>query len=480
MTVRVRFAPSPTGYIHIGGARTALYNYLYAQAHQGTFVLRIEDTDAQRSKREYEEAQLAELAWLGIDYHEGPGKEGKYGPYRQSERGELYQKKAQELLDQEKAYYCFCTEEELATKKEQAKLQGKPPHYDGKCRGLSNEEALSRLATGEPAVVRFKAPQRSYTLKDEVRGRIVFPENMVGDFVLMRSGGVPVYNFCCALDDMAMDITHVIRGEDHLSNTVRQLMIYEAFEKKPPHFAHVSLLVGKDRQKLSKRHGATSVFNYREKTYLPQAINNYLTLLGWSHPEEKDVFNVHELGEKFDARRFSKAPAVFDLEKFEWINGQHIRSLAPETIQKELQDKLPPEHLYFSQSDAWQKKAILFFQDQVHFFSQYDHKINEFFEVAPLDQEEVQEILSWDSTAKMFSFLQEELAKVEGFASEEDFTQWQTHLKKELAIKGKPLFMGMRFCLTGKKQGGELKEIIPLTPVAIIRERIKKLESYFA
>ncbi|MFN8370460.1 MAG: glutamate--tRNA ligase [Bacteriovoracaceae bacterium] len=340
MSVRVRFAPSPTGYLHIGGARTALYNYLFAKATGGTFVLRIEDTDEERSKREYEELQIDDLKWLGLDYDEGPGKEGDCGPYRQSERKLIYQKKAAELVEKKLAFHCFCTEEELEAKKAVAMAANLDPKYDGTCRHLSSEEIAAKKAKGLTSAIRFKAYEKSYTLHDHVRGDVVFPEGMVGDFIILRSDGGAVYNFCCVVDDTMMRITHVIRGEDHLSNTLRQLMIYEAFGAKLPEFAHVSLLVGADRQKLSKRHGATSLHFYREASYLPSAICNYLCLLGWSHPTEKDIFTLDEIGTLFDIKRFSKSPAVFDVTKFEFINGQHLRALPIDELGNRIKDSI--------------------------------------------------------------------------------------------------------------------------------------------
>ena len=257
MTVRVRFAPSPTGYLHIGGARTALYNYLYAKAVGGTFILRIEDTDLERSNSEYEKLQMDDLKWLGITHDEGPDKPNpKYAPYRQSERSDIYMKYAKELVAKNLAYYDFCTEEELEEMKAAATLAGRDPLYEGKWKDPAhNAEALLKLAAGEKAAIRFRAPKKAYTLNDKVKGSVTYPENMVGDFVIVRSNGLPVYNFCCVIDDHLMDITHVIRGEDHLNNTVRQLMIYEALGAKLPEFAHVSLLIGHDRQKLGSGKG---------------------------------------------------------------------------------------------------------------------------------------------------------------------------------------------------------------------------------
>ena len=313
MTVRTRFAPGPTGHLHIGGARTALYNYLYARQHQGKFILRIEDTDKERCKKEFEKSQIEDLKWLGIDYDEGPDK-GE-GLYRQSERLSIYQNFAQQLVEQNLAYYAFDSEEELQIMKERAMREKRPPHYQGPYKNMPYEEAMNMLASGKKGVIRFRTPQRNYTFHDKVRGRVVFKEGMVGDFILMRSSGMPVYNFCCMIDDWQMKITHVLRAEEHLSNTLRQLMLYEALKADPPQYAHLSLLVGEDRQKLSKRHGATSITAYRQQSYLPSTLINYLSLLGHSHPEGKDFFDKEELIKVFQLERLSKSPALFDPKK---------------------------------------------------------------------------------------------------------------------------------------------------------------------
>lgn len=475
MTVRVRFAPSPTGYLHIGGARTALYNYLYAKAVGGTFVLRVEDTDLERSSKEYEQAQLEDIKWLGLDYDEGPEKPGDYGPYRQSERTHIYKEYAQRLLDSGKAYYCFCSDEVLERKKEQAMQENRDPHYDGTCLSVSMEEAKKRLENGEKAVVRFKAPKKPYTLNDHVRGEVTFPENMVGDFVIMRSNGMPVYNFCCVVDDYLMKITHVIRGEDHLNNTLRQVMVYEGLEAPLPEFAHVSLLVGKDRQKLSKRHGATSVTMYKEESYLPNAMVNYLTLLGWSHPEEKEVFDLKELESVFTLKRFSKSPAVFDIEKFRYVNGQHLKNVSDKQICSELDSLLKDTH-YATQNSEWKTEFVSLFKEKVQFYSEYKLHLEDIYSTEYERSEALTEILGWESSPTILTYLKEVLSAVDSeYVTAEQFAAWQDHVKKELKIKGKPLFMGMRGILTGKNHGSDLKRLIPLTPVVILKKRLENL-----
>lgn len=477
MTVRVRFAPSPTGYLHVGGARTALYNFLYAKACGGTYILRVEDTDEARSTKEFEQLQIDELKWLGINHTEGPDVGGAYGPYRQSERTHIYNEYAQKLLKEKKAFYCFCSEEELEKKRKIAEDKGLDQHYDGTCRNISVEDAAKRLNAGEKAVIRFLAPQKDYTFNDHVRGEVHFPQGMIGDFVIIRSGGFPVYNFCCVIDDYLMKISHVIRAEEHLSNTLRQLMIYEALNAKAPDFAHVSLLIGKDRQKLSKRHGATSVNQYKNDGYIPSAMVNYLCQLGWSHPEEKDIFDLEEVANKFDLTRFNKAPAIFDLEKLNFVNGQHLKKLPIDVLVLESKKVLPKDHPFFSQDERWQVAALSFFKDHILFFKELEAKLNHvIFSETVIESNDVTDIFSWETTPKIAEYIESELNKTnEKFVTLETFDLWTNHLKNEFKIKGKPLFMGMRGVLTGEAHGPELKFTIPLTPAVTLKKRVKNI-----
>lgn len=479
MNVRVRFAPSPTGYLHIGGARTALYNYLYAKATGGTFILRIEDTDLERSNAEYEKLQIEDLKWLGILHDEGPDKPNpKYAPYRQSERAEIYQKYALQLIEQDKAYYDFCSEVELEAMKEKALRENRDPIYEGKWKEPAfKAEALARVKAGEKAAIRFRAPKKSYTLEDRVKGRVVYPEGMVGDFVIVRSNGLPVYNYCCVIDDMLMDITHVIRGEDHLNNTVRQLMIYEALNAKVPEFAHVSLLIGHDRQKLSKRHGATSVNLYRNDHYLPEALCNYLTLLGWSHPTEKDIFDKEELVPVFNLERFSAHAAMYDLEKLKWVNGQHIKKMASETLVK-LIDELSENDFFKKQTPEWKLASINLLKEKVDFITEIPKMIREMILMESLEMnDQLKEILGWETTPKIIDYISAEVSKLSSeFVTETQLNGWMDHVKKEMGVKGKPLFMGVRAALTGKDHGPDLKHLIPLTPVAVIKKRLNQLK----
>ncbi len=477
MTVRVRFAPSPTGYLHIGGARTALYNYLFAKATGGTFVLRVEDTDIERSSSEYEKLQIEDLQWLNLLHDEGPDKPNpKYAPYRQSERSHIYMEHALKLVEQGLAFYDFCTDEELEAAKEKAMAENRDPHYEGKWREPAfAAEAKARVAAGEKAAIRFRSPKKPYTLHDKVKGTVVFPENMVGDFVIVRSNGLPVYNFCCVVDDYLMDITHVIRGEDHLNNTVRQLMIYEALGAKLPEFAHVSLLIGADRQKLSKRHGATSVNLYRNDHYLPEAMLNYLCLLGWSHPEEKDVFTPEEIIPLFTLDRFSAHSAIYDLVKFKYINGQHLKMKDNAELIKMVEEFCEGASVDFfkAQSTEWKNKAIDITKPYSDFITDIPKNIQDMILDTGLESgEQADEIKTWESSVKVYQFIKEKVDNYSAdYISEADLNAWTDSLKKDLGIKGKPLFMGSRFALTGKAHGPDLKILIPLTPVTIIKNR---------
>jgi glutamyl-tRNA synthetase len=281
--VRVRFAPSPTGSLHIGGARTALFNWLFARHHGGTFLLRSEDTDLVRSTREAEAQVIADLAWLGLDWAEGPDVGGPYGPYRQSERIELYRKDAERLLHAGKAFYCYCTDEELEAHRKAQQKAGQAPHYAGTCRNLTEEERAARRAEGRGEAIRFRVPGTPITFVDRVRKEVTFPGDQVGDFVILRANGLPTYNFACVVDDAGMEITHVLRAEEHLSNTPRQIMLYEALGYAIPEFAHMSLILNSDRTKMSKRSGedATFVSDFKARGYLPEALINLLPLMGW-------------------------------------------------------------------------------------------------------------------------------------------------------------------------------------------------------
>jgi len=331
MSVRVRFAPSPTGFLHVGGARTALYNYLFARGQGGTFVLRIEDTDAARSTPESVEAIFDSMKWLGLAWDEGPGAGGNHGPYFQSERRESYGGHARALEAAGRAYPCFCTPDELVARREAQSARGEAPRYDGRCRGLDTAGRARQAAEGRAAALRFALPgPGEVAWEDVVRGRVAFQGEVLDDFVLLRSDGLPTYNFACVVDDHEMEITHVIRGDDHISNTPRQLLLYRAFGWEPPGFAHVPMILGDDGTRLSKRHGATSVAAYRDLGYLPEAMTNFLALLGWSLDGQREIFTLADLEEHFRLERVGANPAIFNTEKLDWVNAQHLRALGEE------------------------------------------------------------------------------------------------------------------------------------------------------
>ncbi len=326
-TVRVRFAPSPTGHLHVGGARTALFNWLYARKTGGVFVLRIEDTDAERSTRESYEAILDAMTWLGLDWDEGPERGGPFEPYVQSARRVIYQAEIERLLEAGHAYRCFCTPEELETLRREALEAGRAPRYDGRCRRLPDDEVAARVARGMAHVIRYRMPPGRTVFRDVVRGEFRFENDDLDDFVVRKSDGNPTYNFACVVDDARMEITHVIRGDDHLSNTPRQVQLYHALGYRVPRFVHLPMILGPDRARLSKRHGATSVQEFRRMGFLPDAMVNYLALLGWSLDGRTEFFTRRSLVEKFSLKRVSKNPAAFDMDKLRHINAEHFRRL---------------------------------------------------------------------------------------------------------------------------------------------------------
>ncbi|MGH2691355.1 MAG: glutamate--tRNA ligase [Actinomycetota bacterium] len=339
--VRVRYAPAPTGFLHVGGARTALYNWLFARHHGGAFVLRIEDTDRERSTDESVEALQDALRWLGIDWDEGPGVGGPYGPYRQTERLDLYREAAEKLLADGNAYRCWCTPEELDERRKAAVARGLPWRYDRRCLNLSDEEKSANESEGKPAALRFRQPGHDVVVPDVIRGEATFPAADLDDFIILRSSGFPTYLLAAAVDDWKMEMTHVIRGEDLHSSTPRQILLLEALgAPRIPEYAHVPLIVGPDRKPLSKRHGSVAVERFREEGFLPEAMVNYLALLGWSLDDHTTFFTRDELVKHFDLDRVSRNPAAFDREKLEWLNGHYIREMPTDRFAGLVQETL--------------------------------------------------------------------------------------------------------------------------------------------
>jgi glutamyl-tRNA synthetase len=445
--IRVRFAPSPTGHLHVGGARTAIFNWLFAKRNRGQLIIRVEDTDQARSTRESEAMVLEDLRWLGLDWDEGPDNGGPHAPYRQSERVDVYSAAAQQLLASGIAYRCFCSEEVLEAKRKQAEVEGRPPHYDLTCYRLSPQEISAKLTMWAPFALRFHVPDTDdgrgdVTINDLIRGEVTWRKESLGDFILVRSDGLPTYNFCVVVDDHDMEITHVIRAEEHLTNTHRQVLIYRAMEWSVPEFAHVSLILGPDRSKLSKRHGATSVSAYADEGFLPEAMVNYLTLLGWSAPDGREIFEPDYLFEHFALDRVNPAPAVFDRTKLEWMNGQYIHAMSAAELR-------PLVARFFDA--AWLEEGIDVVKTSVHLLTQFEPALRF-----------VVDYTTPQVDREFAAKLAEELRTNGTPIDEESYKAMVERLKSATGLKGKSLFMPLRLAITGMDHGPELVRAIPL------------------
>jgi len=465
--VRVRFAPSPTGNLHVGGARTALFNWLYARNLGGTFVLRVEDTDQARSTRESEDAMVRDLKWMGLDWDEGPDCGGPYGPYRQSEREAIYKQLALQLVADGHAYPCFCTDKELTVMKEELEAKKLPPKYMGKWSTASKEEVDAELAKGTPHTFRFRVPVgERVEIDDMIRGKVGWDTDTLGDFVLLRSSGLPVYNFCVAVDDATMGITHVLRAEEHLPNTLRQALVYDALNFPRPKFGHMSLILAPDRSKLSKRHGATSVGQFKDQGYLKQTMINYLSQLGWNDGTEQEIYDTTELIKLFGVDRINKSPAVFDTQKLNWMNGQHIR-LMPESDQIEMIGAaLVIAGLASDTASPYVKKAVALCANGIELVQDATKEVSAILEY-PLEANL--------ADAKMIKIFEDDFgdivdAVVAGFESGElvksietgQFKSFVNAVGKKLDRKGKRLFMPFRVALTGRMQGPEVGDVLSL------------------
>jgi nondiscriminating glutamyl-tRNA synthetase len=485
---RVRFAPSPTGLLHVGNARTALYNWLFARHNGGDFLLRIEDTDVERSEARYEAQLIEDLRWLGMDWSEGPEIGGPYAPYRQSERLAIYQQHTEQLLGEGKAYRCFCTAEELEQERQLALRDHRTQVYSGKCRSLTPAEAVARAAAGETYAVRLAVPEAPLRFHDIVRGDVEFLSDAVGDFILVRSSGIPVYNYVVTIDDALMHITHVIRGDDHISNTPRQVAIYQAFGWSLPQFAHLSTILGSDRERLSKRHGATSVATFREMGILPQALANYLALLGWgAEGGTREIFTREELIAEFKLERVTPSPAVFDWDKLHWLNRQAIKhSPLPELRALawpyfEALQLLPPQSSAANTIVTWFDRVLELFLPAVDQLQQLPEKAASLWGTAELTQEDAALLASEAAKRVVQAFTAKVLA--EGALTPQRFKELMNEVKAETGVKGKDLFHPVRIIMTGAHSGPEFDKLIPLledgsrldlpTHVLSVRERVE-------
>ena len=477
--VRVRYAPSPTGNLHIGNARTALFNYLFAKHYGGDFVLRIEDTDFKRNKEEGERSQLKYMDWLGLDYDEGIGKEKEFGPYRQSERIEIYQKYAEQLLAEDKAYKCYMTAEELEAEREEQVTNGLPPRYSGKHAHLTKEEQDQFEKEGRKPSIRIRVPQdRTYSFNDMVKGELSFEGKDFGDFVIVKNDGVATYNFAVAIDDHLMEISHVLRGDDHVSNTPKQLVVYEALGFKPPIFGHMTLIVNENKKKLSKRDETIIQFieQYDDLGYLPEALFNFITLLGWSPEGEQEIFTREEFVKIFDEKRLSKSPAFFDNNKLTWINNQYIKAQPLERIVNLALPFFVKEGVATQEevdnNRSWFEKLISLYQPQMSYGAEIVELTKQFFvEEIKFDEEEL-EILKQDTTVAVFEDFLEKLEVAGDFSSESIKTLIKT-IQKDTGVKGKNLFMPIRIASTGSMHGPELNTSLELLGRDRVVARVK-------
>jgi nondiscriminating glutamyl-tRNA synthetase len=453
-----------------------LFNYLYAKKHGGDFILRIEDTDLERSSRESEETIKDALKWIGIDWNEGIDAGGDYGPYRQTERLEIYNRYVDELLEKGFAYKCYCSPQELTDMREAQKSRSEMPRYDGSCRTLTKECEEAFVAEGRKPVIRFRVPEgQSIVIDDMVRGAVTFESDGIGDYVIVKSDGIPTYNFAVVIDDFTMKISHVVRGEEHLSNTPRQVMIYQALGLEQPKFAHVSLILGKDRSKMSKRHGSTSVINYVNAGFLPEGLVNFLVLLGWSPEGEEELFSMEELEQMFDLDRVAKNPAVFDLDKLNWINHQHIQKADEDRLTKlAIPYLVEAGYLKESETEASYEKIksiVAVVKTGLDHMSLIAEKAELFFASKPIEDEKAKETIDQDFIPGMLKQFVQALSEKDELTPEAVKKCFKETMKA-LDLKGKQVFMPVRIALTGVMSGPEMHELIPVLGVEEIKERI--------
>lgn len=479
--VRVRYAPSPTGHLHIGNARTALFNYLFARNKQGKFIIRIEDTDKKRNIAGGEESQLKYLKWLGIDWDESVDVGGEYGPYRQSERNDTYQTYYNQLLENGHAYKCYCTEAEIEAEREEQTERGENPHYSGKCRHLTAEERAKLESEGREPSIRIVVPEgKTYTFDDMVKGTVSFESEGMGDWVIIKKDGTPTYNFAVTVDDYLMKISHVLRGDDHISNTPKQLMVYEALGWEPPIFGHMTLIVNESRKKLSKRDESIIQFieQYEELGYLPEALFNFITLLGWSPAGEEELYSKEEFIEIFDANRLSKSPALFDTNKLTWMNNQYMKKVEVDRV---LEVSMP--HLVKAgrlgenlteEEQQWVKSLVALLQEKMSYGAEIVELSDMFFKDEAEYEEDAKEVLSGETVPQVLKAFAEELEKLENFKADEIKAAMKA-VQKSTGQKGKNLFMPIRAAVSGQTHGPDLPQAIELLGKVKVLNRIQKI-----
>lgn len=479
--IRVRYAPSPTGDLHIGNARTALFNYLYAKHFNGKFIIRTEDTDSKRNVEGGEESQLTYLKWLGIEWDEGSDIGGNYGPYRQMERLDIYQKYIDDLLERDLAYECYMTEEELEQEREEQRAKGQVPKYSGAHANLSAEEIEAFRKEGRKPAIRLRVPKnRTYTFNDIVRGNISIESSDYGDWVIVKKDGIPTYNFAVAIDDHLMEITHVLRGEEHISNTPRQMMIYDAFGWEPPTFGHMTLILNENRKKLSKRdqHILQFIEQYKTLGFLPEAMFNFITLLGWSPGGEEEIFSKEELINIFDPKRLSTSAAIFDSKKLEWMNGEYIKKADVETV---IELALP--HLIEAgkiaqdadeQKLSWIKEIIALYQEQLRYGAEIVELTELFFKTEIHYDDAARKVLAEEQVVEVLQVFTDKLIHLDEFTAKQIKEQIKA-TQKETKHRGKKLFMPIRVATTGQTHGPELPKAIELLGKDVVIARLDRV-----
>jgi len=505
--VRTRLAPSPTGFLHIGTARTALFNYLFTKKNQGSFILRIEDTDLERSNQEFEEDILESLKWLGIEWSEGPENGGDYGPYRQSERLNIYAKYLEKLLQEGKAYHCFCSEEELEAQRQYAISLGKSWLYNGKCGQLSPKTVKKYLAEGKPSIIRFRTPQKSVEFNDLIRGKLQFDASLIGDIAIAKSISTPLYNFAVVIDDFEMRISHVIRGEDHISNTPKQILIQEALGFPRPEYIHLPLILGPDRTKLSKRHGAVAIAEYRELGYLPETLVNFMAFLGWNPGGDREIYSMPSLIKEFSLDRVQKGGAVFNIKRLDFLNSFYIRQKSAEKLTELCLPYLieqgfikpqfkstqyPPAYGAMEITQTYKieetgeeitldylKKIASIYQERLKKISEITELIDFFFKDS---LEYDKNLLKWKEVTD--SEIKSSLDKLEKILSEintEDFTKNNLEkilmpMAEKIGDRGK-LLWPLRVALTGKKSSAGPFEIAEIMGKEKVLKRISEAKN---
>lgn len=479
--IRVRYAPSPTGHLHIGNARTALFNYLFARNKGGKFIIRIEDTDKKRNIEGGEQSQLKYLKWLGMDWDESVDAGGEYGPYRQSERNHIYEKYNQELLDKGLAYKCYCTEEELESEREEQAARNETPQYSGRCRNLTQEQREQFEKEGRQPSLRFKVPAgKILSFDDMVKGQVSFESDGMGDFVIVKKDGTPTYNYAVVIDDHLMKISHVLRGDDHISNTPKQLVIYEALGWEPPVFGHMTLIVNESRKKLSKRDESIIQFieQYEELGYLPEALFNFIALLGWSPAGEDEIFSKEEFIEIFDPARLSKSPALFDQQKLAWMNNQYMKKA---DLDRVVELALP--HLVKAgkvsenrtpEQDGWVRSLISLYHDKMSYGAEIVEMSDVFFRDEIQYDDEAKEVLSGEQVPEVLAAFAAEIDQLEAFKAD-GIKAAVKAAQKATGQKGQKLFMPIRAAATGQTHGPDLMLAMELIGKEKVKERVTNL-----